>query len=265
MKKIKVPNHIVNLCRNQKKYEIRVANTREKLILNAFVFLADEIEKEYFKADEIKNFKDKITEIIDGKFKTKLQQTLFHVATLNINQFIDYFQQKVFNRTLNLEQIQGIKSKLLDKFLNKYVGESVTNISSSVKEILNSKISQYTQDGLNFNDMVKQIVVDTKGTIGKKRARIIARTETAKAIGETNFQTAYKAGLKNKTWIHAGGGKTNRKSHLALHGVTIKITKYFDVPAENQYTPATKMRFPRDPLCREAGHIVNCYCQINYS
>lgn len=265
MKKIKVPNNIVNLCRNQKKYEIRVAITREKLILNTFIFLADEIEKEFFKSDEIKNFKIKISEIIDGKFKAKMQQTLFKVATLNVNQFIDYFQLKIFNRNLNLEQIQGIKSKLLNKFLDKYVAESVTNINFTIKKILNSKISQYTQDGLNFNDMVKQIVSDTKGVIGKKRAKIIARTETAKAIGETNYQTARKAGLKNKTWIHAGGGRTNRKSHIAMHGVTIKITKSFTVPAENQYTPTTKMRFPRDPLCRVAGHIVNCYCQISYS
>ena len=101
--------------------------------------------------------------------------------------------------------------------------------------------------------------------MARKEQELLLGQKTVKSNRRNYFQTAYKAGLKNKTWIHAGGGKTNRKSHLALHGVTIKITKSFDVPAENKYTPATKMRFPRDPLCREAGHIVNCYCQINYS
>ena len=200
---------------------------------------------------------------MDKNLNPAMQQSLFTVWKMNLKEFINYFVG-TFERTLNLEQMQDIESKLLEKFLKKYAAETVTRVSNTTKTILKNRIIAYDKKGLSHRDLVKKIVEDTKGKIGKVRAGVIARTETSKVINATNFDTALKAGLKRKKWVHAGGGKEDRKSHLAMHGVTIKIKDKFNVPAEGR-TPAVKMRFPKDPECRVAGHIVHCYCQILYS
>lgn len=243
----------------QRKYEIKVAKSRENLLYTPYKLLAEELEKTFLKSSD---FKDKVEKIIENTFKPSLQKVLLKVSKLNIDEFLSYFTE-TFKRNLNLEDIQGIKSKLLNRTLKKYTAKTVVNVTETTKTILNAKITAYTQQGMSFNEMVKKIVEDTRGEIGVKRAKVIARTETAKAIGETNFQTATKAKLKNKTWVHAGGGKKDRKSHIELDGVTIGINESFNVGAEGS-TPPTQMRFPKDPQCTVAGHILGCLCQIYY-
>lgn len=260
--KIKVTRKMLLLSNNLNKYENIISKNRVKSIYKVYEQLAKDIESTFNKSIT-SEFKDKVNEIVETKFKNNLQSVLININKINIDEFVDYFI-KFFNRTINLDEIRSIKSKTLDKVLKKYVGKTVENITNTTKDILNKKITEYTQKGLTFNDMVKRIVSDTKGEIGLNRAKIISRTETAKAVGETNYITAKKAKLTKKTWIHSGGGKYDRKSHLELHGITIGINEYFDVGAEGK-TPSVKMRFPKDPLCNSVGHIIHCYCQVFYS
>ena len=259
---MKVTRNDIKREQELKRYTARAAKNREKIILQSYILLSKDIEKEFLKGD-IEDVKEKISEIIDNKFKGYIQTSLFKIARLNIKQFTEYFTEK-FKRNINLDDLQEIKSKLLNKFLSKYSGHTVVDVSETTKRILNKRITEYSGAGYSYKDLVKKIIEDTKGEIGKKRAMIIARTETQKAIGETNYQTAVKAKLKNKTWLHLGGGKTDRTSHKALHGKTVPIKEKFDVGAEGQ-TPAVKMRFPKDPECRVAGQIINCECGIKYS
>lgn len=258
MKK-KIKKRIRNICIQQRKYEEKIARSRESLLYTPYKLLAEELESTFLK---LSDFKDKVEKIIENTFKPSLQKVLLKVSKLNIDEFLSYFTE-TFKRTLNLQDIQDIKSKLLNRTLKKYTAKTVVDVTETTKSILNAKITAYTQQGMSFNEMVKKIVEDTKGEIGKNRAKVIARTETAKAIGETNFKTATKAKLKNKTWVHAGGGKKDRKSHIELDGVTIGINESFNVGAEGS-TPPTQIRFPKDPQCTVAGHIIGCLCQIYY-
>lgn len=111
---------------------------------------------------------------------------------------------------------------------------------------------------------VKKIVSELKGSFGKAKSKIITKIETSRIFSEVNYTSAKENNLKKKSWIHLGGGKTNRESHLAIHGVTISIDEYFEVGAEGK-TPSVKMRFPKDPECKEIGHTIHCHCQILYS
>ncbi|MGL5716754.1 MAG: hypothetical protein ACRCX2_27310 [Paraclostridium sp.] len=257
MKKSITKNQL-KLLKQQRLFEQRIAKKHEKAILNCYVKLAEEIEKKYLKSNP-SNFDDEVEEVL----KPLLQQTLIKIASWNIETFTEFFIDK-FKRTINLDDLQIIKSKLLNKFLNKYVGETVKNVSETTKNILKNKISIYTQEGLNFRDMVKNIVRDTKGVIGINRAKIIARTETSKAISITNFDTAKGAGLKTKTWIYTNGSVVKRKFHVVMNGTTIEIGKRFTVPGEGK-VPEAKMRFPKDPECLAAGQIISCSCQIFYT
>lgn len=249
------------LAKNLRNYEARVSKRRERYFLEPYKALAKGIESRYKKSgyDDIEKDLD---EIIEEYFDPKLQQALFTVHTINIKEFVEYFVEN-FKRTLNLDQMQDIESKLLRDYLNKYTGETVTRVSRTTKKILKNRITEHKTAGMSFEDMVREIVSETKGEIGKKRAGIIARTETSKAINSTNFETASKSGLKKKKWLHAGGGITDRPSHIQVHGIEIEISEKFKVPGHGK-TPAVEMRFPKDPEVRVAGHIVHCYCQIFY-
>lgn len=260
MSRRKVTRRERNMAKRLKIYELRTAKKREQMILKVYIYLSEEIEKQLLKSES--DLQEKIGKIVKEKFQPRLKVVLDTIAELNINDFVDFFVEK-FQRTLNLEELQNIKSRLLNKFLTEYTGKTVTKVSNTTIRQLNKLITQYTQEGYSFRDLVKKIVEDTKGVIGKKRAAIIARTETSKAISITNYRTALKAKLTEKKWIHLGGGITNRESHLQMDGVTIGIRKKFDVPGEGK-VPPVKMRFPKDPECPVAGHIVNCYCGIYY-
>jgi|GEM_PF-2361609 len=258
-KKVKAKEKL--LAKNLRNYEARVSKRRERYFLEPYKSLAKGIESRYKKSNYDDIEKD-LDDLVEEYFDPKLQKTLFTVHTLNIREFIEYFVEN-FKRTLNLKQMQNIESELLKEYLERYSGETVTRVSRTTKKILKNRITEHKTAGMSFDDMVREIVADTKGEIGKKRAKIIARTETSKAINSANFETASKAGLKKKKWIHAGGGITDRPSHIKMHEVTIGIKEKFKVPGHGK-TPAVNMRFPKDPLVRVAGHIVHCYCQISY-
>ena len=260
--KRKITKSQLSAIKKQRLFEQRISKSREKQFRKCYDVLAYEIESKYLKTD-LNDFKEGVNKIIEEKFKPQLKLALSYVAELNIKEFIDYFL-KVFKRTINVEELQVIESKMLNKFLNKYVGETVKNVSETTREIINSRITKYTQQGLSFRDIVKNIVSDTKGDIGVARAKIIARTETSKAISITNYTTAEKAGLKNKTWIYTYGSVTKRKFHEVMNGTIIPINDKFKVGGEGKI-PSVELRFPKDPECRVPGQIISCSCQIFYS
>lgn len=261
MAKKKVTARERQLAKNLRNYEARIAKSRAKYFLRPYKALAKGIESQYKKSD-YEDIERDIDDLVEEYFDPKLQQALFTVHQINIKEFIEYFTE-TFKRTLNLDQIQAIESKLLKEFLEKYAGNSVTWVSRTTRKIIKNRIKEYKVAGLSFDDMVRELVDETRGAIGRKRAGIIARTETSKAINATNFETASQAGLKKKKWIHAGGGITDRPSHIKMHGVIIGIDKKFSVPGHGK-TPPVNMRFPKDPEVRVAGHIVHCYCQVFY-
>lgn len=260
--KRKVTKKQLSMIKKQRLFEQRIAKTRIKQFIKCYDVLSQEIETTLLKSD-IESLRDKIDKIVDSKFTKQLKLSLNTVAELNINEFIEYFM-RVFKRNINLDDLQAIKSKALKRFMNKYTAESITHITRTTKDILKTRITRYTEQGLSFRDIVKNIVADTKGSIGKARATVIARVETSKAMAITNYDSADKAGLKYKTWIYTFGSVTKRKYHEVMNGVTIPINKKFDVGGEGK-VPPVKMRFPKDPECNVAGQIISCSCTVFYT
>lgn len=252
----------LSLIKKQRLFEQKVAKARIRRFKECYQVLSQEIEETLLKGSS-DDLTHKILKIVDNKFTRQLKLALNTVAELNINAFVDFFI-KFFERSINLEDLQIIKSKMLHKFLMRYTAESVTSITHTTKEILRTRIAKYTEQGLSFRDIVKNIVADTNGEIGKNRATIIARVETSKAFSITNYETAVQSGLKYKTWWYIGGGHENRKYHQAMNGKRIPIKSKFDVQGEGK-VPPVKMRFPKDPECRVAGQVINCTCQIIYN
>lgn len=247
-----------NIAITQRKFELRMAKRHEKAILNVYIQLSKDIEAEFNKG-----LIDDVKKIVNEKFKRNLQLTLMDVAKKNVDEFVNFFIDK-FKRTINFDDLVEIKSKVLKRFLKKYTAQSVSKVTDTTKKLLNDRITSLVSQGYSQKDIINDIVEVTKGKIGKQRAKIIARVETAKAFQITNYDTAVKAGLKYKTWWYIGGGKENRKYHEVMNGKKIPIKDKFDVGG-GKGVPPTKMRFPKDPECLVAGQVINCTCQIIYS
>lgn len=117
--KIKVTRKMLLLSNNLNKYENIISKNRVKSIYKVYEQLAKDIESTFNKSIT-SEFKDKVNEIVETKFKNNLQNVLININKINIDEFVDYFI-KFFNRTINLDEIRSIKSKTLDKVLKKYV------------------------------------------------------------------------------------------------------------------------------------------------
>ena len=116
--KIKVTRKMLLLSNNLNKYENIISKNRVKSIYKVYEQLAKDIESTFNKSIT-SEFKDKVNEIVETKFKNNLQSVLININKINIDEFVDYFI-KFFNRTINLDEIRSIKSKTLDKVLKKY-------------------------------------------------------------------------------------------------------------------------------------------------
>jgi uncharacterized protein with gpF-like domain len=79
---------------------------------------------------------------------------------------------------------------------------------------------------------------------------MIARTETARALGAGNLATMKEAGFTRKMWI-AGGPPNDRPEHTAIDGETVDIDKPFSIG----------LMFPGDPRAG-VDQVANCRCTM---
>lgn len=248
--KRKISKKELIICQQMDKYESTCYRNKTSIIYQCFQSLAQDLEKEYLKSD---NLLDKILNYVDEKFKSQFSKALTKLQTISVNEFINYFK-KNFNRNFNNFDSFGESIKKKFKIFNK---NSIKSNLNMLKKFISSTFKTEKENP------VKKIVSELKGSFGKIKSKIITKIETSRIFSEVNYTSAKENNLKKKSWIHLGGGKTNRASHLAIHGVTISIDEYFEVGAEGK-TPSVKMRFPKDPECKEIGHTIHCHCQILY-
>lgn len=155
----------------------------------------------------------------------------------------------IVHRKIDELLIPTVKNKTLKKLGKKVIAEKVTNITKTTKKILNSIIVAGQEQGLNLRDIAKNIQKKIAG-MSKKRAMIIANTETATTATTTYFNGLEQAGL-DKTWWHVGGGKTDRESHLACDKEVRKPNEKF----------SCGLMHPHE-LGAPASQIINCHCEL---
>ena len=155
----------------------------------------------------------------------------------------------ITHRGIDEKLIPAVKNKTLKALSKKVIAEKVTNITKTTKDILNKIIVRGQESGTNIRDIAKEITQKVKG-MEKKRAMVIARTETATTTTTTYFNGLEQAGLE-KTWWHVGGGKTDRESHLACDNETI--------PADEKFSCG--LMHPHE-LGADPAEIINCHCEL---
>ena len=155
----------------------------------------------------------------------------------------------ITHRGIDEKLIPAVKNKTLKALSKKVIAEKVTNITKTTKDILNKIIVRGQESGTNIRDIAKEITQKVK-SMEKKRAMIIARTETATTATTTYHNGLEQAGLE-KTWWHVGGGKTDRESHLKCDKETIPANETFSCGLKHPHQ-----------LGAPASEIINCHCEL---
>ncbi len=155
-----------------------------------------------------------------------------------------------------------IENYILTTLVNKVVG-----IDETTREQLVAETIESNKIGETREEFSKRIQAVMGGAAGKKRARVIARTEAGNAINIAKTKSAEDWAAQTdlpigKLWIHRGA-KDPRDWHIALDtGVAIPKDEPFIVTDPN--TGITdRMMYPHDPSA-SAGNVINCGCQVVY-
>lgn len=137
------------------------------------------------------------------------------------------------------------------KYFNKNLyNKIVTPIYSNTRDYFNTKIKEMVQDGQSIEWLTQQ--VENK-TFEAYRARVIARTESNRAINYGADMAARDSGFETiKEWVSVHDSRT-RHSHLLLDGMQIGINESFK----------RDLRYPGDPDAPGA-ETINCRCHVEY-
>lgn len=238
MKKIKLTN-------SQKKIIAkRQLKMRNRLILRQFGRLRTVFKQLRGEIDPDEQLF--ISELAWETFSTQLHEQLRKGMLETVAETSNFL---VTHRGIDKNLIPAVKNKTLKKLSKEVIAEKVTNITKTTKDILNKIIVRGQESGTNIKDIAKEITQKVKG-MEKKRAMIIARTETATTATTTYHNGLEQAGLE-KTWWHVGGGKTDRESHLKCDKETRKPNEKF----------SCGLLYPHQ-LGAPASEIINCHCEL---
>ena len=132
-----------------------------------------------------------------------------------------------------------IDSTIINSRLSK-----ITDINNTIWNQIKIEIFDSANEGESLAELTKRIknVYNFAG----KRAKTIARTETASMVSQTTMNEYNKEGVSKKQWV---GG--DRPTHAAVDGDIVDIDEIFN----------NGLEYPGDPG-GDAGEVINCRCAI---
>lgn len=138
------------------------------------------------------------------------------------------------------------------------IANRVTKVTEYTQKVIKETIEQGIADNKTKPVIAKEIASKTSGTIAKKRALLIARTETTFISSKTAEINVQDSPFKlQKTWIPVKDMRT-RPDHLEmLSKKPIGKNELFNVGG-------VQMKYPGDPA-GGAVNCCNCRCAILYS
>ena len=224
------------IAKKQLKMRNKLTSKQYSRIKKVFLKLGRGVEetKEFISLLTYETFKKELIAVFKVGIKESVTETAKFLQTA---------------RGVNKKFIPVVRNKTLEQYSKQVVAEKVTNISDKTKKVINKIITKGQAEGKNIKAIAKDIEKSVKN-MSKDRALRIARTETAQTSTVTYHNGLEAAGF-DKTWWHVGGGKTDRESHLACDGETIKADEVF----------SCGLKHPHDPEA-DAGEIINCHCEL---
>lgn len=140
-------------------------------------------------------------------------------------------------------------SKALRDVMVATVAENVSLIKS-IPAQFHSQISvmvmQSVVTGRDLAPLTRQL--QKQFGVTRRRAELIARDQNNKATAQITRARYVDMGIKKAIWLHSGGGKTKRPTHVKQSGKTFNIDTGW-------YDPDPKVKRFIQP-----GELINCRC-----
>lgn len=197
-----------------------------------------------------------LTEAVIGHENLLIQSFRNHakLAILARKKRHDYLDRRL-NKNLDSIDIEEI----IENYMLRHAVDRVSNIADNTKKTISKKILEGIMAG-ESNAVIAKALREIKG-INKRRAKIIARTETHRALNTANQEISnrYQAltGEQHyKVWISSQDERTRTGifDHAKPHKQIVKSNESFRVSGEN-------LRHPGDPQ-GSAGNVINCRCTV---
>lgn len=120
----------------------------------------------------------------------------------------------------------------------------IKSIASEHMTEVQGLVMRSVQTGRDLGQLAKDL--EHRYHITKRRAATIARDQNNKATASMTRVRQQALGITEAVWVHSGGGKHPRPTHLQMNGKRYEVAK-------GMYDPAVK-EFIRP------GELINCRC-----
>ena len=137
---------------------------------------------------------------------------------------------------------------------------TITNnveLIKSIQQQYHREISQALYDSIINGKPRKTVaeLIKQAGAKTKRRAKLIANDQCNKIHSALHLQELKQVGITKAKWVHIGGGKTDRKTHITaiphgLNGAIFDIDKGIYDPAVQKYIKPAELPFCR---CQAIG------------
>lgn len=178
-------------------------------------------------------------------------------------------------RQIGLLDLKADDLDLWQLFVEEYIQTWGAQAIANIMETTRLQIIDAVAVGLRDGKSIATIAVELREAIpalSRRRAAIIARTETHSAAQFASIQTAKRAPFPLvKTWNSAydhrtrdfgeADGKVDQANHRKMNGVSVALDEPFQVP--NKWGGFDPMQFPGDQSA-PAYTTVNCRCALTY-
>lgn len=154
-----------------------------------------------------------------------------------------------------------VKNPAVQKYLEKYAAQRVSNISEFTKDQLRRQLAEAASNGEGYKETMARLANTLDGPMAEFRARRIGRTEVVTLTNQAKLIAAKKSGVvEKKIWISELLDST-RDSHKDVHAKKIGIDKTFKV--RNRAGGFDEMDGPGD-ISANPENLVNCLCVLDF-
>lgn len=215
-----------------------------------------------------KALKQQLRQFIDKRDILYVNSAPLYPVLLNLYQTVGplwaaYTNSKLPKRKARMPM--GFSERII-QLMRQYYGLDILNMSEGITNTTKDIIAKILEDaairGIGIDEIVKEI---ERLAINRKRARLIARTETVTAANSAAIINAKEKSIElgvelNKIWI-ATNDKRTRHDHRNVNQMVVGLDDFFNVGGYQMQQPGDRGAKGQPTPAKE---ICNCRCTIAF-
>ncbi|MEK9768089.1 MAG: phage minor head protein [Betaproteobacteria bacterium] len=168
---------------------------------------------------------------------------------------IESFGDRVMRERYAQKEV-GQFEQLVQLFILEQGAANIQNVSGTTKANVSDALLDARDEELKLDQLARRIKDVMNGAASRRRAAVIARTETHNAASFANDEVHRQLNIPfQKQWAASTDDRT-RSAHASVNGQTVGMDDFFDVGG-------ARMKRPGDPM-GGARNVINCRCVLLY-